>query len=292
MKIIYFKSQQIDNNTPLYNTKLGDGGKVDTKRERLMKIVQRIPLYDKNFPYIFFWSHKSGSSMLIRWFFFQIGLIDKSSHKLVQERAKFYFDEMIDQILENRKPVIKLVRNPYTRVVSSFLAFVEQALIHKTNKNLVREWHKAKRYIDIEDGISFKQFLYFLKINGVELGHIEGHIAQQYLKGEEEFIDKYIKIENFNKEISLIEEKNKLLKSKDYLTNNLSHYHSNIMKDSHNFSEKKITKKLLEDLWSSKRIPTYSNFYDKETLDLVQYIFNKDINNYNYTFPWVSCKFL
>lgn len=224
--------------------------------------------------------------MLIRWFFFQIGLFDKSGHKLVQERAKFYFDEMIDQILENKKSVIKLVRNPYTRVVSSFLAFVEQALFHQKNKNLIHEWYKAKKYIDIENGISFKQFLYFLKINGVELGQIEGHIAQQYLEGEEEFIDKYIKIENFSRDISLIEENNNLLKSKDFLSNTLSHYHSNIMEDSHNFSEKKITKKLLADLWASKKIPTYSNFFDKESIDLVQNIFSKDINSYNYTFPW------
>jgi hypothetical protein len=50
------------------------------KRELLAikLITPSLPLYEKEFPLIFFWSPKSGCTSIIKWYFFQIGLLQKA----------------------------------------------------------------------------------------------------------------------------------------------------------------------------------------------------------------------
>lgn len=88
-----------------------------------------LPLYEKEFPIIFFWSPRSGCTTLIKWFFFQNGLLQKAmDYNLwvllyrmeVYEKAENYKTDISMQLLHGKKDIYKLVRNPYKRDVSSF----------------------------------------------------------------------------------------------------------------------------------------------------------------------------
>lgn len=249
------------------------------EQEALIKklITPTSPLYGKVFPIIFFWSPKSGCTSLIKWYFFQIGLLQKALdynpwihfyRMEVYEKQENYKIEIAEQLLNNKKDIYKLVRNPYKRAVSSFISTL-------TNENIMNEVAPG-----INTGLSFKQFLYKVKDIGISKDLINAHIAQQYIEEEELFIRNYIKLEHFNTAIRAIESKYNLLQSPI----------ENIIQSSHNMSQrmKNIDKKTFAEVKMSlesvynEPLPQYENFYDHETKDLVRNLFKKDFKKYGY----------
>ncbi len=254
-------------------------------------IKYRTPLYNIDFPLILFWSHKSGCTSFVKWFFFQIGILDKAIqyHPWVHEyenqvykRQSNYKEEMIEQILQSNKDIFKLVRNPYKRAVSSFLAISQVGVFEMKSNPLYKEWEKIGQYLydngNSNEGISFKQFLYYINMVGSDIGKIDPHMAQQYIEGEELFIKNYIHLENFNDHISKIEEKYRLVKSPLSVITKSNHHNDSLMNIIGNYSETRITK----EYFSRKSLPTYESFYDKESIGLVKDIFKKDIIMYQY----------
>lgn len=251
---------------------------------KLKQIIELgCPHYHKNFPLIFFWSPKSGCTSLVKWFFFQIGMLDKAIkydpwvHKYefeVYKNDQNYIVEVLNKILDSEKEVFKLVRNPYRRAVSSFLF-----LISPVENYFFRELEEI-RFIFCKDtnsnkGISFKQFLYYLKKKGPYVGTIDGHLAQQYIEDEELLIRNYIYLENFNDQISEIEERYGLAKSPLEIITKSNHYFSSLMTLTGDHSETAFTE-------LNVPLPTYQSFYDKETKDLVEEVFKKDFEVYGY----------
>jgi hypothetical protein len=77
-------------------------------------------LYEKNFPLLFFWSPKSGCTSLIKWFFFQIGILQKAVdynswvhfyRMEVFEKQENHKLKVVKQLADDNKEVYKLVRN-------------------------------------------------------------------------------------------------------------------------------------------------------------------------------------
>jgi hypothetical protein len=257
------------------------------KNEReiiIKKLISPIPpLYEKKFPIIFFWSPKSGCTSLIKWYFFQIGLLQKAIdynpwihlyRMEVYEKQENYKIKITEQLLNDKRDIYKLVRNPYTRAVSSFLA----TLINKNIMSVVAP--------GINNGLSFKQFLYLVKNIGVKRDLINMHIAQQYIEEEELFIQKYIQLEHFSTEIRNIENKYNLLQSPFENIIKSRHHMSQRMNDmgKATFAEVKMT---FEEVKMSKEsfnkpLPQYKNFYDQETRDLVRDLFKEDFERYGY----------
>jgi hypothetical protein len=238
-------------------------------------ITPPLPLYEKEFPLIFFWSPKSGCTSLTKWFFFQIGLLQKAiDYKSVHlyrmevyEMQENYNLKISEQLLGDKKDVYKLVRNPYNRAVSSFF----HTLAQKSIMNQVAP--------GIHNGLSFKQFLYQVRNIGVKRGLINEHIAQQYVEEEELFIKNYIHLEDFGTKIRNIEKKYNLLESPILNIIKSPHHNTQKMTDKvkQNFAEIKMSRETL-----NKSLPHYKNFYDKETRDLVREIFKKDFEKYGY----------
>ena len=52
----------------------------------------------------------------------------------------------------------------------------------------------------------FKIFLYYLKAQMMDLEQVDPHLMQQYEPGEDEFVTKYIYLENFSTEIIRLEQ--------------------------------------------------------------------------------------
>jgi len=246
------------------------------------------PLCHEKFPLILFWSPKSGCTSLIKWYFFQLGLVQEE----IQKNAQWYFwskylpnnynrQHVIKQILEGKKDKYKLVRNPYKRAVSSFLFTLNAGFDPQRRFRLHKEFEKITNMFNNDktdvNGMSFKQFLYYIKKVGPNIGEIDFHIAQQYVKGEEFFVNNYIHLDDFNSEIREIENKYGLIKSPLSEIIKSPHHMSQKMTEKKEFAETIITPELFRG-----QLPTYENFYDKEAQDLVRAIFQKDFEVYGY----------
>lgn len=241
--------------------------------EKLL-IPSYIPLYNKNFPLVIFWTPKSGCTTVNKWFFFQIGILNNANKDTIEvhryrdfvyRKEPSYTQELTTILLKAQKDTYKIVRNPYKRAVSSFL------------HTICSPWLLVLFNSDINKGLSFKQFLYHLKNLGGAIHTIDRHIAPQYIYGEEHIIKNYIQLETFNNRITEIEHKYKLLKAPISQISKSSHHFSNKMIHSGNFAETTLTYKTL-----SGNFPTYDSFYDNETKNLVNEIFIRDFEVYNY----------
>ncbi|PEL32357.1 sulfotransferase family 2 domain-containing protein [Bacillus toyonensis] len=244
---------------------------------------QRVPHFHKDFPLILFWSQKSGCTSLAHWFFYQINLFkeaikyDSFIHNYehdIYKNSTNYLIQVATALQIKEKNTYKLVRNPYKRAVSSFTSLISPPNIY----------HPAWRHIRLflygdetcNKPISFKLFLYYLRAHMTKLDEVDPHYIQQYIEGEEEFVTNYIYLENFNTGISKLEEEYKLKKSPLDLLSKSWHHQRSKMIYKGVYAEADITNPLFP------RLPTYDSFYDAETIQLVQEVFAKDFNMYNY----------
>ncbi|MCM3197160.1 sulfotransferase family 2 domain-containing protein [Priestia megaterium] len=256
--------------------------------DNLNLIMKRTPLYNQAFPLILFWSPKSGCTSLTKWFFFQINLLDEAL--AYQPFVHVYRDEVYNNNLEHlqclkktlsreEKSTIKLVRNPYTRAISSFLHVlnydtVRGAPFRESLQSLCRQ-NKGQ-------GISFKQFLYAVKKVGTDLHSIDGHVAQQYIDGEERWVNDYVKLENFNRSILELEKNHNLLKSPIDKLSQSEHHHSVLVSEGGEMSECYAEKLMTKEILLKGNLPSYDKFYDQETLELCRELYIKDFQTYNY----------
>lgn len=260
------------------------------KEELLNKVTKyRIPHFHRQLPIILFWSQKSGCTSLVKWVYFQIGLLEKAlqydwmvhpydikEYKLNINHQK----DMKEHILHSKKDTYKLVRNPYRRAVSAFLMlynkqdpYWRKALVD-IRKDLFNDRNSTK-------GLSFKEFLLYIKKMGSHVGSInghfmDGHFAQQYVEGEEHFVNQCIYLENFAQQISEIEHKYGLIKSNPQKLSVSVHNHASSMIHKGNYAEMNIHDP------SFPRFPTYESFYNKQTKRLVEEVYRKDFEMYGY----------
>ncbi|CAM4375867.1 sulfotransferase family 2 domain-containing protein [Bacillus albus] len=243
----------------------------------------RVPHLNSNFPLILFWSQKIGCTSLSHWFFYQINLFKQAIkynsfiHNFKNEIYKNswdYFIKLAAALYTNRKDTYKLVRNPYTRAVSSFFSLIAPPYIENPAWNPIRNFYYGNEFCN--KPISFKIFLYYLKEQMIDLEQVDPHLMQQYEPGEEEFVTKYIYLENFSTEIVRLEQTYQLKTSPLHILTKSWHHQKDRAIFRGNFADADITDPLFP------RLPTYDSFYDHEAIQLVQDIFNKDFSTYNY----------
>lgn len=246
--------------------------------------MKRPPLYNDAFPIILFWSQKSGCTSLAKWFFFQINLLEealKYNSFIHVYKDKVYQNQnnlirLKNALLVREKATLKLVRNPYTRAVSSFLHVLNY---HTPLGTSFREQLELLYSQNKSQGMSFKQFLYAIKKVGTDIDSIDGHVAQQYVNGEEQWVQQYIQLENFNTEIQNLEKNYNLLKSPLEVIIQSNHHQSISQNDNglESYSEKIMTREIL----LRGNLPKYSQFYDQETLELCRELYMKDFQTYH-----------
>ena len=231
-------------------------------------------LIDENNKLILLWTPKAGCTTAVIMMLRHMNLLNEALkiHPFVHNyRPKFYEKYghvTLKHLLSKKYFVIKVIRNPYDRAVSSYLHILES-------------W---RRFIDID--MSFTAFLRLVrkKFNTPKIvGYVRTialvHGCRQYVKGEELYIRKYIKLEN----PVAIKQINKQLKINLDITVN----DKKLIPHHHKHSDIESTK-YLGDIQFSK-LPTllpktYKSFYNDTTKKLVEIIYGKDIQKYEYQF--------
>lgn len=235
---------------------------------------------------IFYIHQKSGCTSFLKMIFENIGILKEA---LQYDKYRTYYPTKWSgwphyyryDIYQKKNPVkyedlfskeyklIKLVRNPYTRIISSYLHIL------KVNKDLIDK-DLIDKFFDSEYNISFYNFL--KKIDDKNIIDCDLHLDLQICNLEKInklIFDDIIKLEELKIRIPYINEKYNI---------NLKYYKEEIHsvkknKENNNF----VGYKSYNDLINN--IPNYIYFYnDNKIKNLVYKIFKDDINKYNYSF--------
>jgi hypothetical protein len=176
----------------------------------------RAPLYHKDFPFIIFWSQKSACTPIVRWFFMQLGLLEKGTmdgvrvhafEKTFKSRLN-YRDELFEELKAGTKPAIKFVRDPYARAYSSYLEISSKGVLHESY------WGKKVRTQIISDlaggapsveyTFSFLQYLKWLLVQDVKTQN--NHIRPQHLARDNHISMRLVRIESLEENMKQLEQ--------------------------------------------------------------------------------------
>lgn len=150
-------------------------------------LVDRVAYHDDDVPFVLLWSEKSGCTALLTWFLAHTRHYDEAAayglwmHDWevdVMRRRPGNVDRLRQRILDGA-PVYKLVRNPYERVVSSYLTLFEfdDGADHPTipMRRAVRE--HTYGHPDVAYSFSIRHYLRWLAT--LDIDSIDGHHRPQ-----------------------------------------------------------------------------------------------------------------
>ena len=262
------------------------------RREPLRTVRQ--PLHAAGFPVVLLFSQKAGCSSLVKWFFFQIGKLDEAmsyNNWIHRYRTEVFlrqpgYQSQTAQLLDSReRPVIKLVRNPYDRAVSSFLHTVRGAGRKKEPGwemailRAARE--RAGKPVGNRPRLSFRDFMRHLAANGTAFEQINGHVAQQYLPVEDGLVARIIRLESFDADIRQVETDYGLKASPLELITT-SRHHLNVDKAARGSGACAADQDIAYRHIRDEALPAYAAMYDAETTELVRTCFGDDFDKYGY----------
>lgn len=247
----------------------------------------RLPLRDDELPIILLWSEKAGCTTLVKWFFWQLEILSEAInyHKWIHnyeqqvyKNQTDYIDKVKKGLLDDRKELVKFIRNPYYRAISSFLDLSGENAANRTRHHSTDLWKKIRRVVygdpNAKSGVSFKMYLDALREIGVGLEHINGHVAAQVVRGEEGLGITYYKIEELRRAIPELERRNRLKSSPIVELNRSPHHRSWKGASDADVSSDRI---IDEFTFLHRPLPVYDNFLDEYTEKKIQELFEHDI---------------
>lgn len=262
---------------------------VMTKRSKIILGTPK-PLFHKDFPLVIYWSPKSGCTSATKWFFHHLALLEEALeynpwiHEYKSQvffKAENYNKNLLKKIINSRTTVVKIVRNPFSRTVSSYLAINDRG--GKSRKSWQRkERRKIFKFLQTEDkdenSFTFRDFVAYLRANTSR----EMHLAPQIHPSEKQGyvnIDILIKVENLRKGLLELEHKFSLKRTNfDKIFE--SGHHVNYSDDSKELCCDKVFPFLRP---ADYPILSYQNFYDEELRKFVSEIYAEDFKRYGYS---------
>jgi hypothetical protein len=254
-------------------------------------------LHAPDFPLVLLFTEKAGCTSLTKWFLFHVGKLEEATdyhpwihryRKKVLSQQRGYKQEAKRLLHTLEKPVVKLVRNPYSRAVSSFLSTLNNAHGRVPNswahELVVAARAHAGKPMGGETALSFHDFVEFLAANGTGRRQINGHVARQHTAGEERLGGRIIKLEQFAAEIRQLESEYGLVQSPlDLIT--LSQHHRSANQNAAAVpvwsADCEITTQQVRQFRKSG-IPLYDTLYDERSRRLVRECYAADFEAYGY----------
>lgn len=162
-------------------------------------INYRLPHYHQDIPFILVWSHKSGCTSTLQWFFWHTGdlaaaqsyenktVMALHSYEAKVFKANLYYRYDLAEAIMAERPLINFLRCPFERVWSSYLHIHNRHFISLEKEN--KENHglsfrkEVQRFVygqdvSIEYPFSFWDYLSYLDQQGLE--DIDRHHSSQY----------------------------------------------------------------------------------------------------------------
>ncbi|MFK5922826.1 MAG: sulfotransferase family 2 domain-containing protein [Verrucomicrobiota bacterium] len=233
-------------------------------------------LFDPERKVIMDWSGKAGCTIGTMMFFRHMGLLDEARehHPWVHNyRGEVFYERYpvtVNDLLSRKNTLIKVVRNPYTRVISSL-------------QNKVRALGKNWRILDVLklksiEEITFRQFVSFLESTDLRVKcdiHYQEQVQDYELLNLRHPI--ICRLENLAEDIAWVNQRYGFDFDLEGLT---SDHHAKVNQKWKGFAA--------DVPWSefAEGVPEYGNFYDAELRTRVSRLYQGDIKAYQYTFPW------
>ncbi|MEB3359772.1 MAG: sulfotransferase family 2 domain-containing protein [Synechococcales bacterium] len=239
------------------------------------------PLFSNKHNLTMLFSAKAGCTFAAKWFFYQAGLLDAAEayHSWIHNfRVQVFYKsaeyrESIDSMLDSSTNTIKIVRNPYSRAVSSYIHAIKYGYADTEMKAYLG------REVTSERKFSFREFVGYL--SSIDLWNCDiHHRIQVSLLEREAFlkVDYTVHLEESLTRLKSIEMELNLKDSNYSLLSKSSHHTSRAEFD--DFSGDKIF--CLRPSDKSEFIPHAKSFYDDELQAKISYLYAIDFLQYGY----------
>jgi hypothetical protein len=165
------------------------------------------PLVSPGFPIAVCWAHKSANTTMLKWFLFQIGLLERAQAEYPDQLHLFwhahssaqpnYADQCFRALAGPvRKLTVKVVRDPARRAVSGFLHFVRDPIdgFRETWRDfLAWKWSRGR---SAAPTATFVDFLHFI-IDTSAAGRLhDPHFQPQWSAAQDPFIIQHLPLED------------------------------------------------------------------------------------------------
>ncbi len=261
---------------------------------------KNLPLWRKDFPLVVSFSPKAGCTTVLKWFLQQNNLLEDAYaysnwvhdyREQILYKNDMYKEECLKIFTNNPDAyyIIKVIRNPIDRAVSSYIHYLRWGGITK-DWAAVREIDNWKRLngLNTQKGLSFNQFLTFIVFANRSDIYLDPHFSFQFDAIQDEKVDIFIPLEKLQNQLSTLE-KRFFLKSIDISLISESIHNNKPSSTSkwpegasffpadHNFQE----------VWG---VPAKECFLDKETISLIKRAYWRDIQAYSdYFYGSTAC---
>lgn len=161
-------------------------------------------LVEEGFPVVCCWSPKAGCTTVLKWFLKHTGKFEEALR--YDEWLHAYRTERLFQqpgyeslcrraMRSDRFRVIKVIRDPAQRAVSSYLHYLRVEQQDWLGSRTLSKW-KAEQGLGSQEGCSFRQFLQFIRDSDRWGSLWDPHLRPQYNRACDPHVDDLIPLEN------------------------------------------------------------------------------------------------
>lgn len=255
----------------------------------------RLPLWHREFPIAVCWSPKSGCTTVLKWFLQHNGVLDEAMD--YSPWIHDYRAEILTQAHDYRpqcerlftrpradKYIIKVIREPGRRAVSSYLHFLRYSSGNSSWPAVaaVDRW-KQKAGLSSQGGLSFRQFLQFIDSERRQGHPIDAHFAPQYAAIQDSKVHAYVPLETIAAGLAQLERLFRLQAVP--LDKPGDSFHHNPPTRRHEWPATPATFPANINTLEILGTPTAAEFLDPETLHLVHEVYRCDFDAYKAVYP-------
>jgi hypothetical protein len=253
------------------------------KRGRIHQVCKgpNHPLFLEDRDVAIIWSAKSGCTFAVKWFLLQRGELQGAQeysnwihdYRTGVYRPSEHYMAGVHRAEFGKMRYIRLVRDPYSRTVSSYLHMIRTV----GDQNFHRPFNEfLGRDIEAGQGVSFAEFCDFLE--ATDVAHCDVHYRQQAHPLETSKlidIDHVVHLEKLERELPPLVERYGLLPAS--IAELSASHHNTVRAEATEFAGDQLLRRTEDDIY-----PSYHAFYNDQLASRVRTIYAEDFARYGY----------